>query len=59
MRLGNTPTGALFGEMSMFRAWWLVTSKGRFISVGSWVMTYLPFIIGMILLAWILLRKIF
>jgi hypothetical protein len=35
---------------SMLRAWWLVTSRGRFVHAGWWMATYLPFIIGVVII---------
>jgi len=34
-------------HFSMFQAWWLITSQGKFVSTGAWIATYLPFLLGL------------
>ena len=35
-------------DESMLSAWWLVTSRGKFISMGAWMCTYMPLVCGII-----------
>jgi len=36
-------------RMSMLRAWWLITTRGKFVSTMGWISTYGPFLIGLVL----------
>lgn len=40
MQLGS---GSL-SRMDMWRAWWIITTRGRYVSVGACLCTYLPLI---------------
>ena len=58
MKLGSGREVTPLAHMSMLQAFWLITRKGQFISVGAWIMTYAPFMIGLLFWAWFFTRMI-
>lgn len=56
MKLGSSREVAALTQLSMMDAFWLITLKGQFISPGAWLMTYVPFILGMLFWAWFFMR---
>lgn len=56
MKLGSSREVAPLAQMTMMEAFWLITRKGQFISPGAWLLTYLPFMLGLLFWAWFFAR---